>query len=445
MRCSLKKARTESPARPYSNKLTFVINTSLSLLGAFLGFCISEATYRIYLYRTEPYQFKGDRNVWYLHSSPVRFSEEFGFEYVPGEHDGGAIYNGRVIACWSPMEEWLINDQGNTGRIKGTYENANFKVLVFGDSFTQRPRYNSQREPMTWPNFLQDILQEELLKPVHVVNFSRDGYGVLQMFDLAVSKIREWQPDLAIIAFITDDLTRDRFWRTKTFLDGRERILISTKPDPNPDWKTATDAFLLEPRATREWCQRLVMSAKKDDPIVQDLENGLVEGRRRSSQLADPLSLSQSFVFDRIVHGDPYHTTYSRWAPSQMPRYRMWDFNHDTRILANIRALAEMKIPYVLVHLATYEELEQRQEYVVRGKELERYQALAASLAGLTQRPIYGSVEHTRFPAGDLRKIAVGPPRDPHPSLYGHQFYAEIVAQILRDHGYLTQFAKRSG
>jgi len=426
------------------SKLRFAANITLSFVSACLGFLIGEVAYRTYLHRTEPYHFKGDRNLWYFHSSPVRFSQEFGFEYVPGGHDGGAVYDGRVISCWSPMEEWLINDQGNSGKILGSYKDASFKVLVFGDSFTQRPRYNSQREPMTWPNFLQDILQEELSRPVHVVNFGRDGYGVLQMFDLAVSKIKEWQPDLAIIAFITNDLTRDRFWRTKTLLDGRERILISTKPNPNPDWHTATDAFLLEPRATREWCQRLLTSEKTADPIVQDLEKTLVEGRRRSSQLADPLSLSQSFVLDRILYGDPYYTTYAAWASSQMPRHTMWDFEEDQRLVANIRALAEMKIPYVLVHLATSKELEQGQEYTASAKELDRYQALVASLAHLSQRTVHGSMEHARLPAGELRKIAIRPPGDQHPSLHGHRFYADLVAQILRDHGYLTQFAKRA-
>ncbi len=215
--------------------------------------------------------------------------------------------------------------------------------------------------------------------------------------------------------------------------------MISTKPDPNPVWNTATDAFLLEPRATREWCQQLLNSGNTDDPISKSLEAALQEGRRRSSQLANPFSLSQSFVFDRILYGDPYHTTYSRWAPSQMPRHTMWDFKEDERLVANVRALAEMKIPYVLVHLATYKELEQRQEYIGQGKEVEHYQALAASLARLTQRPIHGSVEHPRLPVGELRKIVASFPRDLHPSLYGHQFYAEIVAQILRDHGYLLK------
>jgi len=74
---------------------------------------------------------------------------------------------------------------------------------VFGDSWAA-----FQQENRNWPLFLQDVLEARLGKKVHVVNFGRDGYGILQMFDLAATKIVEWKPDLVLFTFITDDLSR---------------------------------------------------------------------------------------------------------------------------------------------------------------------------------------------------------------------------------------------
>jgi len=192
----------------------------LVVVGCIFGFLLTEGTYRLYLYQTQPSRFLGDRNLWYFQDSPFRYSEEFGFEYIPGKYVGGAVYEGKVTQCWDPMLPWVINERGNMGRIKGSYEHADLKILVFGDSVTAWARESPNGALMSWPDYLQDILEERLKKSVHVVNFARDGYGILQMFDLAAVKVPEWRPDIVIIAFITDDFTRDRFWRMITVLDG---------------------------------------------------------------------------------------------------------------------------------------------------------------------------------------------------------------------------------
>ncbi len=396
-------------------------------LGCLIGSLSAESGYRAYLYVTQSHQFVGDRNLWYFQSSPHQFSEEFGFEYVPGSYSGGAAYDGRIVECWDRMEEWEINERGNSGRIKGSYEDADLKILVFGDSFTQRARLDPNGDYMTWPNYLQDRLVANLAASVHVVNFGRDAYGVLQMFDLAVAKIQELKPDLAVFAFITDDLTRDRFWRTTTFLDGRERVMTSMVPDATPDWDTATDDYLVESRATVEWCRDLLESGAVNDPIVSDLEETLRLGRRRSTLLADPFSLTQSFVVDRIVHGDPYFSTYRSARPSQLPRHDWRDFAEDDRLRANVEALGRMGIPYVIVHLATYSELSRQDEYA-DADESER--GLVESLGRLTGRPIERTLANLSLPVEDLESVPIASD-DMHPSLRGHQLYAEAVAGIL--------------
>ncbi len=409
------------------------VKSLLILVACAVGFVICEIAYRSYLYVAEPYHFQGDDNLWYFQTSPYRFNAEFGFEYVPGSYVGGAAYEGRVIACWDRMEEWEINGRGNSGRIKGSYEDAEFKILAFGDSFTQRARLAPNGDYMTWPNYLQDMLEGETGTSVHVVNFGRDAYGVLQMFDLASAKIAEWRPDLAVIAFITNDLTRDRFWRTTTILDGRERIMTSIVPVQNPDWDVATDAYLLQSDATSEWCHHALDSGAVDDPIVLELEEALRAGRRRSTLLADPFSLSQSFALDRIIHRDPYYSTYNSARPSQLPRHELTDFEDDDRVTSAVNRLSELDIPYVLVHLATFPELSNGEEY---GRSGEREVLLLESLARLTGKPIMETLAHVTSPIAQLTEIP-NSDSDDHPSLTGHQFYAETILGILRGHGYL--------
>jgi hypothetical protein len=258
------------------------VATMIMVVGSSLiGVLLAEASYRLYLYLTEPHRFlplleqETLLKFLYFQDSPYRYSAEFGYEYVPGVFNGGDIADGTVKVCYDPL--WVINVWGNSGRTKGSYDDAALKVLVFGDSFTSQCN-----DGMTWPDFLQDLLEVQLGRSVHVVNFGRDGYGVLQMFDLAAAKVPEWKPDLAVIAFITDDLHRARFWRLKIVRNGRERLIPALSPDPNPAWNTATDLYVMNSKASREWCQQVLASQTKGDPIVREFEEVALEARQRS-------------------------------------------------------------------------------------------------------------------------------------------------------------------
>lgn len=410
-------------------------NLVMAAFATLFGLLLVEGGYRSYLYWQHPYYFKGDSGFWYLQASPVAFSEPFGFEYVPGTYQGGYVYDGQVIDCWDPVTWWAINERGNSGQIKGSYEDATLKVLVFGDSFTQRPMRAPTGEWMTWPNYLQDALERELGRSVHIVNFGRDGYGLLQMFDLAAAKIVEWKPDLAIFAFITDDLDRDRFWRTNTVLDGHERIMISETPELNPGWDTATDAFLSHPDATAEWCRQMLETGEKDDPIVRELEERLVAGRRKSSMLASPFSLSQSFVYDILVHGEPLYSTYSKDGPSQMPRHRLRNFADDSLMVARTQRIRETGVPYMLVHFASRTELRQREEFGGTGRTSQQRMELLRSLEELTDHEVYGTLDYAQLTDKDLRDLPANFAADGHPSLRGHEFYAHVVSEVLLSNG----------
>jgi len=404
-----------------------IYSALLLVISLLIGFSLAEITYRVYLYKTEPYYFQDESGLWYFQSSPVQFDEQFGFSYVPGGHAGGALYDGQVTNCWSSIQDYVFNERGNSGRIKGEYSDADLKVLVFGDSVSQRPRKYEQGIDLTWSDFLQDAIAEKISGDAHVVNFSRDGYGVLQMFDLAVAKVEEWKPDLVVIAFISDDLTRDRLWRSVAELDGRQRILVSRQPDPAPDWSNAAEAFMLEPRATHEWCEQLRESGVKGDPLAAELMEAAAKSRRRNGLLADPYSLSKSYIYEKLVYDSPYYSSFNREGPTQMPRYDGSVYEADDLFVRQVERLEQTGVPYVLVHLALYSQMVEGTEYYDDPRDA----GLLKSLEMLTGREVHGTLESIDISNFDLEQIPTDPESDRHPSIYGHAFYAEAVFNVL--------------
>jgi hypothetical protein len=402
------------------------------IVSILFGVFLTECAYRVFLYKAEFYKFipvfesEAHPSFYYFQDSPFRYSEEFGYEYVPGVVNGGYIYEGRILDCYDAV--WGTNERGNPGPIRGSYKDADVKVLAFGDSFTQQG---------AWPTYLQEMLTAELGRSAHVVNFGRDAYGILQMFDLAAAKVREWQPDLVVFAFITDDLTRDRFWRTKTVLDGHERIMVSLQPDPHPDWTNGADLYVMNSKATREWCNSLEESQATGDPVVSELEETVRKGREVSRKLASVFSLSQSFVFDQIWHGDAFHTSVTQILPARNPRHRLDHFGEDERTVRNIQALKAKGVPFMIVHLATYRDLKAGREYRGRRFRSSRRKRLLDSLQKLTGKPVYGTLDHAEAPKGKLKSMVKDYPKNLHPNGRGARFYSRMILTALKRNGYL--------
>ena len=409
-------------------------NLILIIISIALALIVVEIGYRFYLVTSMPDRFvssetTGDHpSLWYYQHSPYRYSKEFGYEYVPGVHNGGAINNGKVTSCFSSIMN--INERGNMAQIRGSYENAKIRVLVFGDSFGVSGRTGPQ-----WPEFLQDYLGERSGRNVHVVNYSRDGYGILQMFDLAASKITEWKPDIVVFAFITSDLTRGRFWRGKAILDGRERIMTSVTQDSNFSWDTAGDSYLMNSSASDEWCQQSLSAQRADDPIVVSLEQTLLIGRQRSSYLSNPYSTSQSFVIDLILRGEPFFSTVATAPPSIWPKHDLWSFDEDVDMLRNVQQIKSASTNLMLFHLARYPELKKFDEFASAD---ERGMSLIDSLVALTGEPVYETLKYSKS-IGDVDDMVINPRSDIHPSVEGSRFYADAVATALLHSGKLTQ------
>jgi hypothetical protein len=216
----------------------------LTLLSLIATLAACEAGYRLYLhlrFLSDTEHEVPDRKLKYrAYSRPTdTFDREFGYSYVPGVRAlFASVDRGYPAAC----RNVVINELGNTDRIDRAYDDADFRVLVFGDSFTA----NVQHGGLTWPDLFESDLDASLRSDLVVMNFARGGYGVLQMFDLAATKAAELRPDMVIIAFISGDLERNRFWRSVRRIGRRTRWLVAAEPleAPEPTWTAiATTRF----------------------------------------------------------------------------------------------------------------------------------------------------------------------------------------------------------
>jgi len=415
-----------------ASTVTTVLLNAASVAAVLL---LAEVGYRFVLVRTMPQHFtvapvaNEHPNVWYFQDSPWRFDARFGYTYPPGTYQGGSIAGGRVQRCWS----WTTNPQGNIGRTTD-YKGADLKVVVMGDSWTAQQREWTPGDRVTWPNFLEEDLRAATGRKVSVMNLGRDGAGLLHMFDLAAVKAPELKPHLVIFAYITDDLTRARFWRTTTRVRGAPRIMTTIEPNPNPDWRTATDTAILDPKATRDWCEGMIARPNPDDPVLKELEARVLESRQHSSLRADPYTLDQSFLYDRLVHRNPLYTTFAAARPSQNPRHGMADFAEDPGVRKAVEVLKASRVPVLFVHLAIYGEFKDNKEYVTDDQGL----ALNASLGRLFDRPVYGTLDYTESPVPNPERLSGDYPHDHHPSIEGMRFYAAVVTKILEKNGLIA-------
>ncbi|HJX23445.1 MAG TPA: SGNH/GDSL hydrolase family protein [Candidatus Bathyarchaeia archaeon] len=394
------------------------------LLSIIFTIAFSEIAYRLYLMQkrsvAKDSEFMQDAlNYSAVDDVLTEFNLEFGYSYVANRSNNRVlVHNGYPVMC----TQATINGLGNTNRVEGNYEDATVKILVFGDSFTA----NTDLNGITWPDLLQDELEAKFNQDINVVNFGRGAYGVLQMFDLARPKIEELEPDLVIFAFISSDLVRARFWRTATLIDGEERDFVMAEPSEQANLEESIDATVVNSMITREWCEDMLVTLDRDDALINALNEEFIQRRR---EYADPVefnSLSTSFLFNRIVHNDPFR---GFMGPSLIPRLSESSYAADSRFIGNVNHINESNIPYVLIHLPTYEDLKAG-EYELSEQE----QSLFESFQEVTGKQIINFIEyassHDSNNLEDLEKLFLSP-YDRHPSLQGIRFYAEVVSEIL--------------
>ena len=84
-----------------------------------------------------------------------------------------------------------------------SFQNAEFRLLTTGDSFTHR-----KQDGLTIPDVIAEQIADRTSLRTANLNFGRGTYGVLQMLSMAATQAVALSPDVVVIEFISDDLTR---------------------------------------------------------------------------------------------------------------------------------------------------------------------------------------------------------------------------------------------
>lgn len=393
------------------------LNALLAAVSAALAFVVFEAAYRYYLLQKEPGRFiqgsVAPERIGVFNPSPWLFDKDFGFRYqrdVPNIK--GLLVKGTLQECTVRTSD----DFGGLGKQERWPEGAELKIVVVGDSFTA-----AAMQKLSWPDYMQEALSARLQKRVAVINLALDGIGVLQMVDIAAKEVPRLAPDLVVVAFITDDLTRARIWRTVATVDGRRRVFTEARPDELPDLRYAVDAALISDKVTMEWCNRKPKPGP-GDPVVEDIRTRYRLAAMQASARVDLYALNRAFVVDRIRTGSPFPPL----PDGVLPRHQFTSFTQDAQMTSRMKALAARFI-IVPLHLAMRVELLQKREYTFSSEQRER--SLVKSLEELSDAPVE---QTSAYLPPSLDIDAVGRPNgDEHPSAYGMQFYGNVAAEAI--------------
>lgn len=372
-------------------------NGGLVLFALLVGFVACEGAYRVYLaWQTgarAPTGFNDGTTVVY-DMPPWRYEPLLGFDYrADTPFTVSVISGGRVVSCETRPS--IGNARGNAGRIEGDPETADLRVLVLGDSFTSAV----SADGTTWPLAMRAAVRRGTGRDLHVLNYGRDGMGVMQMVDAAAALAERLAPDLVVIAYITHDLNRPRWWRHEVLSDGWRRVVQSRRPDAaDPAAWWTIDIAQFDARADAAWCarQRAMRDAptrEARDPVLRDLaarHEILARQNHEGPRAIDFLTPTSSFLLNRVARGNAFQAFV---APEILTRrvLTLDDFRADPDFAAATERLRAQPAPVVLLHLPVRSEIDGgiARDVAGSGMTVRQAERLEASLvAALGTEPI---------------------------------------------------------
>jgi hypothetical protein len=258
------------------------------------------------------------------------------------------------------------------------------------------------------------------------MNLGRDGFGILQMVGLANMTLKQTKADLVVIAFIVDDLDRARVWKTTLDIDGAERTLLSMKPGPLTNATvtstSTTDAVVVYPSITTQWCEAQVAGSEGEDRILL----GLTEYCKRlvpENFTEEFSSFTTSFTLNRIRYGDPFHSV------RKLPRVRRIDFDdyhRDEEFMDDVRGLMNQSVAVLMIMLPWYPELKEERFILTPARK-----ALFESLNTVTRGRVVSAFDYMELPAENLEEMFIMPD-DMHPTKLGAQRYAQAIVRAIQ-------------
>ena len=392
-----------------------VLLAILVFISAAIGFLICESAYRIKRFALSEQQAYRLNNIVY-----GQFDKDFGERFLPNSRlVSTVVQNGKVVGCFGEVAS--ANEDGLGGKdTLATYDRAAIKLITTGDSFT-----HWKRSGVTIPDIVAARLRTQAGTSVANLDFGRGAYGMLHMLKIGSSMAEAHKPDLLIVQFITDDLTRGWWWSTEQDVAGRKRALLSKSLVGLTDG-TANDEYIVDARATESWCEERLK--RQDEDVVLTDANSFYSSYRREKGLDfNPWSLTKSYVLLRILYG-PTMTKKGSAATGALPRIGYDEFANDPIVSEAAARLRQSHTRVVFVHLPRGGELagnlvltnEEKRIWQHIEKEFETRILTAA------QVPIPSIPEKI-----DLQ------PLDGHPNDAGIDFYGQYVARAVISRGLL--------
>jgi hypothetical protein len=347
-----------------------------------------------------------------------QFDARFGHRFVPNSKNVlSVVTNRRVVWCGGIVAS--ANADGLGGRrTLADARAAEYVIFTTGDSVS-----HWKRSDLTVPDMVESLLSDRTGIKVVNLNFARGGYGVLQMLTIAAEMYPVVKPNLIVIQFISDDLTRGRWWTREALIDGRKRAQMSSRPNGFDDLRITNDEVVVDGRATEEWCQRQLVASSQDS-VVRDATAYYHDYLRAKGIAFRPFALTKFYLAESLwmkFFGRPFH---AEAVFSLIPRVTAEEFAADPDYRDAVGKLKRFGVPVVLVHLPSKAEIVAGGPF--RGREMGRIwthleddlDTRVVTLAALPNRPATPQTI-------DLQ------PHDGHPNLDGIKFYGEYVARAI--------------
>lgn len=370
------------------------------------------------------YRFKvyfARRNYVVYSDSFYEFDREFGYRYIPDSNVSAVrILDGFPVTSWNAV----VNKNGNIGNKTSTanWNTAELKILAFGDSLTANPNYGG----ITWTDYLPEELEDQINKKISIINFGRDGYGLLQMFHLASAMIEEKKPDLIIIAFIMNNLTRARFWRTFNMVKGEKRVFTCIQSTRKANIEKSVDTIMINPIISEEWITSIMTNPNKDDFILKKL-NEQFDRRHKDYIMPYLYSFTSSLLFNRIVFRDTFHTL--KGLPRN-PQIHFKSYDEDPIFVKDIETLKSYNIPVFFILLPRRNEMKAG-HYILTSHQEFLLDSLQQYAQILSNNSVINLIDYIRE-LDNVDKLFLLP-YDGHPSALGTQEYAKAIAKALTD------------
>ncbi|GEM_PF-4094661 len=436
-------------------------NMVLMVVGASFGLVFAEGGYRYYLVHNldtvvplrktpEP----SPRFMFGSYPALWSFDREVGWKFRPEGYFRGIIDNGLLVGC-SLFD--LMNAQGRLASRETDWEAAEIRGALVGSSYTMGPVDGET----LFHEALGMRLGEALSRDVKIENFSMDSYGFVQMVDMAAVVASRHGPDFIVIAFNSAALSVNRHWRLlKPVGDGFYDFYMMGSPDlqdPDP-FSARLHHYVISDRVTAEWCSRMDEAAKTEneamlrgDPLVRSLtaRHRLNHGRRYDPVVVvDFWSLRVSLAYKRLVYGHPFWNMEIFAAPENPNPVRPLAFDTyaaDAAFLESVRNLKATGVPFYVVHVPSYPEIMNNDEWAAVGAgavPAARERALAASLGPVLQVPIHSLLPRIGAPrsdAADLANKAHDPFPDWHPNPAGVRLFVRATGDLLLEEHFSKQ------